>query len=198
MEDKKIKISLSAILLAIAIIVIVVMAFVIFSLTDIKSKSENEIQKLKDENQSMQKKLDLIQNTLNSVTTNVSNTNKVTNTISETTTPSTNPKTDKEQVEEVATAFVKAVNDRDWTNVEKYSSSDIVDELKKYNVTNMTVDLTTLEKNPIQTDGYYCLDNYNMYYQGSSDKKDFSLGCLFCIDKINDSYKVTSFSATGL
>ena len=193
METNKIKISLSTVLLIIAIIVIIVMAFIIFSLTENKSKSDNEIQKLKNENQSMQNKLDSIQSTLNSI---------VTNTVSETTTtqtPNTVSKTEKEQIAEVATAFVNAVNSKDWATVEKYSSSyNVIAELKKYNVTNMTIDLTTLDKNPNHSDSYYCYDNYNINYQGSTNIKDFSLGKLFCIDKINDCYKVTYFGATGL
>ena len=174
-------------------------SYLVLSEIEIDQKMYDEIQKLEEENQSMQTKLNSIQNTLNGVITNIS-VNKETNTLSETAiaqTPTTS-KTEKEQIEEIANAFVKAVNEKDWTNVEKYSDSYTVNELKKYNVTNMTIDLTTLEKDPNQPDSYYCLDNYDINYQGSTDKKDFSLGCLFCIEKINGSYKVGNFYATGL
>ena len=192
MENNKIKLSLSTVLLIIAAIAIVIMAFIIFSLTENKAKTDNEIQKLKNENQSIQNKLDSMQGTLN---------NMVTNTVPETSakkTSDTVSKTEKEQVEEVAIAFVNAVNSKDWAIAQKYSSSyNIIEELKKYNVTNVSIDLTTLDKNPNHLDNYYCFVDYSINYQGSTDIKDFSLGRLFCIDKINGSYKVSSFGATG-
>ena len=198
MEGKKLHISVSTILLIIAIGVIIIMAFVLYEVSSSKAKAETEIQQLKAETQDMQTTLDNIQNSLNKVASTKNNetsghevTTKSDNTISTNTS-----KTEEEQVKEVANAFVKAVNEKDWATVEKYSSNQVVSELKKYNVSNMTIDLNTLEKNPNRTSGYNCYDSYDIDYNGLNIK-DLSLGRIFSVDNENGTFVVSSFSSTG-
>lgn len=105
-------------------------------------------------------------------------------------------KTEKEQVEEVVNQFVKAVNAKDWDTVEKYSNKNITNELKKYNVSNMKIDINTLEKRP-NDNGYYCYDSYDIDYEGL-DIKDLGMGKILCIDNINGTFVVSTFNATAI
>ena len=104
---------------------------------------------------------------------------------------------EEKQIEEIAKAFVKAVNEKDWEIVEKYSSAQIVNDLKKYNVSNMSIDFSTLEKSPNNSNVYYYYDSYDIDYNGLS-VHDLSMGRLFCIDKVNGEFVVSTFCATGL
>ena len=199
MEEKKLHISVSTILLIIAIGVIIVMSFMLYEVSSSKSKAETEIQQLKAETQDMQTTLDNIQNSLSKVTSTKNNETggHEVATKSDNNIASNTSKTEEEQVKEVANAFVKAVNEQDWATVEKYSSKQIVSDLKKYNVSNMSIDLNTLEKNPNKPNGYYCYDSYDIDYNGLNIK-DLSLGRLFCIDNKNGTFVVSTCYATGL
>lgn len=206
MEDKKLHISVSTILLIIAIIIIIIMGCTIYTLLNSKEKADKEIEQLKSETKNMQTTLSTIQNYLNNSDI-IKNTNENINnqniTANETIITTENnvitntQKTEKEEVEEIVKAFVKAVNEKDWNSVEKYSDNYVVSELKKYNVSNMSIDLSTLEKNPNNPNEYYCYDSYDIDYNGLT-LKDLSLGKLFCIDKVNDIFVVTTFYATSL
>lgn len=105
--------------------------------------------------------------------------------------------TEEKQIEEIAKKFVKAVNEKDWETVEKYSSAQIVNELKKYNVSNMSIDFSTLDRSPNNPNVYYYYDSYDIDYNGLN-VHDLSLGRLFCVKKIDEAFVVSSFSSTGL
>lgn len=200
MEEKRLHISVSTILLIIAIFIIIVMGVIIYNLSKSKTKADIEIEQLKSDSQKMHVALTDIQETLRNVNVSnkASNTNNNENNNNVTEEVTTNKtKTEKEQVEEVANAFVKAVNEKDWNIVTKYSNNNVVSELKKYNVSNMSVDLNTLEKNPNQTNGYYCYDSYKVDYNGM-DAKDLGMGRLFRINNENGTFVVSAFNATGL
>lgn len=107
-----------------------------------------------------------------------------------------NNMTEKEQAQETAKSFANAVNQKDWELAEKYSNSNVVNDLKKYKVSNMSLKLDTLEENPNNPNGYYLFDLYDIDYNGLTIK-DIGLGRIFCIEKINGEYVVTSFNATG-
>lgn len=205
MENKKIQVSISTILLIISLIIIIIMGYIIYTLSTSKSETDQEVNDLRAETQNIQTALNTIQtylttnvNDYNSTTESTSNQN--TSIISDNTIQNTSTntqKTEREQVEEIAQAFVKAVNDKDWDSVEKYSSDSVVNELKKYNVSNMSIDLSTLALNPNTTNAYYCHDSYDINYNGL-EAADLSLGKIFCIENINGKFVVTTFYATGL
>ena len=100
------------------------------------------------------------------------------------------------QVKALIDKFVKAVNEKDWDEVEKLSSKSIVDEIKKYEMSNFSVKTDRLEKNPNKENGYMATSHYDFSYQGMS-AKDLSLGNIFSVEKINGEYVVTEISATG-
>lgn len=205
MENKKIQISISTILLIISLIIIIIMGYIIYTLSTSKSEADQEVNDLRAETQNIQTALNTIQtylttnvNDYNSTTESTSNQN--TSIISDNTIQNTSTntqKTEREQVEEIAQAFVEAVNDKDWDSVEKYSSDSVVNELKKYNVSNMSIDLSTLTQNPNTANAYYCHDSYDIDYNGL-EAADLGLGKIFCIENINGEFVVTTFYATGL
>lgn len=206
MENKKIQVSISTILLIISLIIIIIMGYIIYTLSTSKSETDQEINDLRAETQNTQTALNTIQtylttnvNDYNSTTESTSNQNTSIisdNTIAQNTSTNT-PKTEQEQVEEIAQAFVEAVNDKDWDSVEKYSSDSVVNELKKYNVSNMSIDLSTLTQNPNTANAYYCHDSYDIDHNGL-EAADLGLGKIFCIENINGEFVVTTFYATGL
>ena len=141
------------------------------------------------------------------VINNISGTNNITNTLS-TNTLSTNTLTENtivnstnsseiKIVEELFKNFAKAVNAKDWATVENYSNSNIVSQLKKYNVTSMLVGDDTVQENPNQAGGYTCLCSYNIDYNGMSTK-DLMMGNMMLADKVNGNFVITSFCATGM
>jgi len=103
----------------------------------------------------------------------------------------------EEKIEKIAKEFVKAVNKEDWETVEKYSNSQIVSDLKKYNISNMSIDYTTLSKNPNNSNGYYYRCSYDIDYNGLTTH-DLGLGKLFCIDNVNNTFVISSPFSTGV
>ena len=104
-------------------------------------------------------------------------------------------KDDTSKIEEIAKLYVKAVNEKDWSTVENYSSKQIVNDLKKYNISNLTIDYTTLKKN--SSNEYYYIDSYKFDYNGLK-AQDLSLGNFFVIRIDNGKYSVTTPYGTGL
>ena len=174
MEDKRSKMSIFNILAIIAIICIIIIGFFIYNLSKANSETNNSIQELQSEMEDIQTTLYTIQNSLNNTTESSVN-----------------------SIEEIAKAFVSAVNEKDWDTAEKYSNSDVINALQKYNVSNLSIDYTTFSQNPNNTNSYYYHDDYDIDYNGL-EHKDLGLGKLFCIDKTNDTYTITTFCATGL
>ena len=99
------------------------------------------------------------------------------------------------EVKDVIDTFVKAVNEKDWDEIEAISSQYVVDTLKKYEVKNISVDTSKIERNP-NRDGYMTISHYDFSYQGMS-AKDLGLGNIFTIEKANDKYVISDFCATG-
>ena len=198
MDNKK-QVNISMIFLIIAIFIIIIMGCVIYILLNSEQKSNSQIALLESKIQNIQEKLENVQNEFNtneSIIENMNNINNDNGDISSTKTDMIE-KTEKEEVEEIIKIFVEAINEKNWETIEKYSSTEMVSILEKYNISNMSVDYSTLEKVPYSNDEYYCYDDYDFYYNGLT-KKDLSLGNMFCIEKVDGSFIVTSVCATGL
>lgn len=207
MENKKIAITLSTVFLIIAIIVIIIMGYVIYVLYNSNSSLEAQLLKIKEKAQKVETMLNNIQDTLNSTNTTLNSTTN--GSLDENTVNTDNSSTnisadsDKEQARTVAKLFVEAINSSDWDSVEKYSDTQIANLLKEYNVRNVVVDFSELPKRLLDYEtneviGYYYSSNYDFYYDGSSNKKDVSLGYGISLETASKNYVVNSFGPTGL
>ena len=193
MENKKSQ-GLLIFALIIAIICIIVLGYFVYTLSKSNADANNEINQLRTEAEGLKTTINTIQEALGGINTNSDNS---TTTSDETTSGLNISDTDREKIEEVARAFVNAVNEKDWDTVQTYSNSDMVSALQQYNVSNMSIDYSTLAQNPNNSNSYYYTVSYDIDYNGL-DIKDVGLGRLFCLDKSNDTFVVTSFGATGL
>ena len=182
--------------LIIAIICIIVLGYFVYTLTKSNADNNNEINQLRTESEGLKTTINTIQDALSNINVN-GNTSNNTNKSDETTSNSNISDTDKEKIEEVARAFINAVNEKDWNTVQKYSNSDVVSALQQYNVSNMSIDYSTLAQNPNNSNSYYYTVSYDIDYN-DLDIKDVGLGKLFCLNKSNNTFVVTSFGVTGL
>ena len=136
-------------------------------------------------------------NITNSIINNtVLNTTEETNTLTENTIANSSNPSEIKVVEDLFKSFARAVNTKDWATVEKNSSSAIVSELKKYNVTNMLVGDDTIQENPNHNGDYMCFCSYNIDYNGLS-VKDLGMGYIMNATKVNGRFVVDNFRATG-
>lgn len=178
MEKNK-KTNMLTVFLIISIVIIIIMGYNIYKLSTIEQDTTKEITLLKKQNQTLQKALNDIQNTLNTLNDSIAEESK----------------TDKELAEETAKKFITAVNQKDWKTVEKLSSSGIVSSLQKYNISNMKIDdYSDYEE---ENGSYFYHVTYDMEYEGSTNLKDFSLGRLFTVKKVDGNFIVISPFATG-
>ena len=203
MENKKLSISLTLILSIIFIIVIVALSIGLYLLNDNNSKLNEEIQttnaevqKLKNENQKLTNEKQDLENEIQKLSDKNKKSQETQNIVNNATQALESTKIDS--IKELAFNFAAAVYLQDWDALEDIATEQVINELKQYNVTNMDVDLSTLEENPNEPGNYYCYDSYDINYKGSTNAKDFSLGRLLCIDKIDNKYVVTTFCATAL
>lgn len=180
MEKGEIKTGFLLTIVILLIVIICIMGYFVYTIKQSNEQNNKQIEILKADIQNIQ---------------NDRNTNVLTNTVADTNVP----KTDKELAIEVAQKFVEAVNAKDWESVKKcsYNGDNMVSELKKYNVRNMKVDYTTLETNP-NTSAYGTMSYYTTCnYDCDVNIKDYGMGKIFTVDKIDNSFKVVSFNATG-
>ena len=68
---------------------------------------------------------------------------------------------------------------------------------KKYNISNMSIDFSTLDRSPNNPNVYYYYDSYDIDYNGLS-VCDLSMGRVFCVEKVDEKFIVSSFYSTGL
>lgn len=207
MENKKLAITLSTIFLIIAIMVIIIMEYIIYVLSNSNSSLEAQLQEIKAKSEQVETMLNNIKDTLNGSNTalnpttgNFSDENTVNTDNNSTSIPADS---EKEQARSVAKLFVQAINEKDWDSVEKYSNTQIANLLKEYNVRNVVVDFSELPKKVLDNEtneviGYYYSSNYDLYYEGSSNKKDVSLGYGIILETASKSYVVNSFGSTGI
>lgn len=196
MEKGEIKTGFLLTIVILLIVIICIMGYFVYTIKQSNEQNNKEIEILKADIQNIQN--DKNTNVLTNTTANTI-TNTMTNTLTNTVADTNVPKTDKELAIEVAQKFVEAVNAKDWETAKKcsYNGDNMVSELKKYNVRNMKVDYTTLETNP-NTSAYGTMSYYTTCnYDCDVNIKDYGMGKIFTVDKIDNSFKVVSFSATG-
>lgn len=61
----------------------------------------------------------------------------------------------------------------------------------------MSIDFNTIEKNPNDSNGYYYKCSYDINYNGLTIK-DIGLGKYFCLEKLNNTFIITTPFGTGL
>ena len=189
MKEKKTLIL--SLVIIIAIIIISIMGYSIYNLSNNAQEKDKEINKLKEENQKMQSAIEVIRNSIDSVSAESNNENNSVESIEP------EEKTDEELVEETAKNFIKAVNEKDFESVEKYSSSGIASSIKQYNVSNMEIkDYSNCEKTPNGV--YVYIVSYDFNYNGITNPKDLSMGHFLCIEKQDGKFVVTTWDATGV
>ena len=139
-------------------------------------------------------------NTLTYTNTVTNTTNKNYNivegdtTLTETTIANSSNPEEITTVKDLFKKYAKAVNEKDWTTVESLSNKEMVNTLKKYNVTGMLVGDDTIQEKEGNKGGYYCLCSYNVDYNGMSIK-DIGLGYIMTADKTNGQFTITDFGA---
>ncbi|MBE5821766.1 MAG: hypothetical protein E7311_04165 [Clostridiales bacterium] len=110
---------------------------------------------------------------------------------------STEIQNEEEEVKEVARKFIEAVNKKEWDNIELYSSKEIANYVKEYNISNMKIDLDEIEKDEDNVNKYFCYSSYDIDYKDYI-KNDLGLGNLFIIEKVNDVFVVVTPFGTCL
>lgn len=191
-EKKQLRLNIITVFLIIAILVIMLMGYAIYKLSDAKLQSEEKVSTLENQTNELQATLDSIRSQLNNIINTSSN--KISTGVesnNSSSTESTSVKTEKEEAEEVAKEFIKAVNSKDWDIVEKYSDKYTVSTIQTYKISNMSINFDT----------YEYINNHHTYrcsYDIESDEiespKDVGLGKLFCINKENGKFTVTPYA----
>lgn len=196
-EKKELRVSLNALFLVIIAIAIIIMGYLIYNtyinnqhvnqkISELEAtiaKSDEDIDILKNQINNMQSTLDSIRNqVVSSSLTAVNPSDNATANLN-----STEEKSEENIVKDIVTEYIKAINDRNWSIINKYSRySSTKDTISNYNISNCQLSIADYE---------YINNSYifRITYDCSVDKKDVGLGGLLVVEKLNGEYKIQPF-----
>lgn len=97
-------------------------------------------------------------------------------------------KNEKEQVEELVKGYINYINVKDWANVEKYTDKDVVEILKTYEISNMSISDYSNYQYINDSHCYFVSFDYNT--NKIESLKDVGIGKILTVKKENGSFKI--------